>query len=141
MSLHILKLCVGVDTAEELAAWQAKKLKAMRARNPKARLMHVTRMTPKRRDDILDGGSIYWVMKGFITVRQRILDLAPVQDGGIPHCGIVLDPKLVPVQRRAHRPFQGWRYFDPALAPGDLSRAALELPPDLQKTLAELGLL
>ena len=62
MALHILKLCVGVDTLQELADWQAARLKQMKG--PRKLLSHVTRMTPKRRDEILDGGSLYWVIKG-----------------------------------------------------------------------------
>lgn len=138
MPLHIIKLSVGSESVEDLAAWQAAQL----ARQEKApRLMHVTRMTPKRRDEILDGGSIYWVIKGFTCVRQRIVDLVEATKGGVPGCGIVYEPELIQVARRPTRAFQGWRYLKPEAAPPDLGRAALDAPPELQQALAELGLL
>ncbi len=136
MALHILKLCVGVDTLEELADWQAGRLKQMKG-VPK-RLSHVTRMTPKRRDEILDGGSLYWVIKGQIAARQPIVDLKPAVKNGQPHCAIVYEPVLIPVARRLHRPFQGWRYLKPEDAPADLPRGASG---ELSAELAKLGLL
>ncbi|MBV9043686.1 MAG: DUF1489 domain-containing protein [Alphaproteobacteria bacterium] len=144
MTLHIIKLCVGVDTVEELATWQAGRIRDQKKRKVKApELMHVTRMTPKRKDEILNGGSLYWVIKGQIAVRQRILDLRAVTKGGTPHCGIVYDPKLVPLQRRAHRAFQGWRYLEPKDAPPDArgGKGMANLPEELQRELVDLGLL
>ena len=75
MTIHLVKLCVGIDAVEELAAWQDQYLKALRRQGRKPELMHVTRQTPKRAAELLDGGSLYWVIKGHIAVRQRILDL------------------------------------------------------------------
>ena len=143
MTVHIIKLCVGCDSIEDLHQWQKEKLARMRKTGEKAVLTHWTRMTPKRRDDVLDGGSLYWVIKGQIAVRQKILDLRAVTKNGTPHCGLVYEPKLVPVQRRHHRPFQGWRYLDPKDAPPDARGAkGLEgLPQKLQAELVELGLL
>jgi hypothetical protein len=144
VTLHIIKLCVGADSIEDLAQWQAGRLREQKKRRvKKPELMHVTRMMPKRKDEVLDGGSLYWVIKGQIAVRQRILDLKPVVKNAKPHCGIIYDPKLVPLQRRAHRAFQGWRYLLPKDAPSDArgAKGLHTLPEDLQKELVELGLL
>ena len=136
MALHILKLCVGVDTLQELADWQAARLKQMKG--PRKLLSHVTRMTPKRRDEILDGGSLYWVIKGQIAARQPIVDLRPAVKNGHPSCAIVYEPALVPVARRLHRPFQGWRYLKADDAPPDLPGG---MSGELGAELAALGLL
>ncbi len=143
MTLHILKLCVGVDTLQELAEWQAKRLKDFKKAGKKLELIHVTRMTPKRKDEVLDGGSLYWVIKGQIAARQKLLELRKVTKNGLPHCGLVYEPKLIPVQRRAHRAFQGWRYFDPKDAPPDArgTKGLEKLPEKLQAELVNLGLL
>ena len=144
MTLHIIKLCVGCDSIEDLAQWQAKRLKEQKKRGvKKPQLMHVTRMTPKRKEEVLDGGSLYWVIRGQIAVRQKLLDLKPTTKNGMPHCGLVYDPKLVPVQRRAQRAFQGWRYLDPKDTPPDAKggKGGANLPEKLQKELVDLGLL
>jgi hypothetical protein len=144
MTLHIIKLCVGAESIEDLAKWQAKRIKEQKKRGvKKAQLMHVTRMTPKRKDEVLDGGSLYWVIKGQIAVRQKLLDLKPTTKNGTPHCGLVYDSKLVPVLRRAHRAFQGWRYLDPKDAPADArgTKGLEKLPENLQRELVSLGLL
>ncbi|HEY1630610.1 MAG TPA: DUF1489 domain-containing protein [Rhizomicrobium sp.] len=144
MMLHIIKLCVGAESIEDLAHWQAGRLKEQKKRKAKKlELVHVTRMMPKRKDEVLDGGSLYWVIKGQIAVRQKLLDIREVTKNGTPHCGLVYDAKLVPVQRRAHRPFQGWRYFKPEDAPPDArgGKGGQGLPEALQKELVELGLL
>jgi hypothetical protein len=143
MTLHILKLCVGVDTLQELAEWQAGRLKDLKKKGKPPELVHVTRMTPKRKDEVLDGGSLYWVIKGQIAARQKLIDLRKVTKNGTPHCGLVYEPKLIPVQRRAHRAFQGWRYFDPKDAPPDArgTKGLEKLPEKLQAELVNLGLL
>jgi hypothetical protein len=91
----------------------------------------------------LDGGSIYWVIKGLVTVRQRLIELRAVTRGGTPHCALVLDKELVPTERRFHRAFQGWRYLGPGDAPRDLKRRGklAELPEALHAELAQLGLI
>jgi hypothetical protein len=144
MTLHIIKLCVGAESIEDLAQWQAKRIKEQKKRGvKKPQLVHVTRMTPKRKDDVLDGGSLYWVIKGQIAVRQKLLELRPVTKNGVPHCGLVYDPKLIPLRRRAHRAFQGWRYLDPKDAPPDAKggKGGADLPEELQAELVSLGLL
>ena len=143
MPLHIIKLCVGCDSLAELADWQKKRLKEKRAKGQKPELVHITRMTPKRADEVLDGGSLYWVIKGQIAARQKLLEFRDVKKNGIPHCGLVYDKTLIPVSPRPRRPFQGWRYLEPADAPPDLARAkgAKGLPESLRRELAALGLL
>src|SRR5215475_6191009 len=91
MALHIIKLCVGCDSLSELEDWQKKRLKEKRAKGQKPELIHVTRMMPKRGEEVLDGGSLYWVIKGQIAARQKLLALREVKKNGIPHCGLVYD--------------------------------------------------
>jgi hypothetical protein len=143
MPLHIIKLCVGCENLAELAGWQKQRLKEKRAKGQKLELVHVTRMTPKRAAEILAGGSLYWVIKGQIAARQKLLEFRDVRKNGVPHCGLVYDKALVPVVARPRRAFQGWRYLESADAPPDLSRTsgAKDLPESLQRELAALGLL
>jgi hypothetical protein len=137
MHVNLLKLCVGVDCVEDLEAWQAQR----RARGETLR--HVTRMWPKRADEVVAGGSLYWVIKGVVQARQKILALEEVDRGdGVRRCGLVLDGKVVRVAAVPRRPFQGWRYLDPAEAPPDLSRGradSADLPPELAAALADIG--
>lgn len=141
MPLHLIKLCVGADSIEDLADWQKRRVAEKRKKGLPAEIHHVTRMTPKRADE-LEGGSLYWVIKGQIAVRQKLLGLKSTTKNGVPHCALVLDAKLVPVARRKQRAFQGWRYFDAKDAPVDLkSRDLAKLPEALQAELADLGLL
>jgi len=142
MTLHLLKLCVGAESIEDLARWQKKRLAERKKRGGKAEVVHRTRHTPRRAAELLAGGSIYWVIKGQIAVRQRLLGFRPMVKNGEPHCALILDPKLVPVARRYHRPFQGWRYFELRDAPRDLARRErAALPEPLRAELTELGLL
>ncbi|MEM1344552.1 MAG: DUF1489 domain-containing protein [Pseudomonadota bacterium] len=139
--VHLLKLCVGADSVEDLSAWQ--QTRAAR-RGPGAAPVHVTRMWPRRSAEILAGGSIYWVIRGNLMVRQRITDLQPIAGtDGITRCTIVLDPTLVRTEIRPRKPFQGWRYLDAADAPADLGATDPDtaLPQELQAALAEFGLL
>jgi hypothetical protein len=100
-------------------------------------------MTPTRREALLDSGSLYWVIKGFIQVRQRLVDIRPFEDEtGVRRCGLVLDPALVATDWQPKRPFQGWRYLEGKDAPPDLrGSASAGLPPALRAELAALGLL
>ena len=142
MSLNLIKLCVGVDTVQELAAWQKGRLRELKKKKRPLVLMHVTRQTPKRAEELLDGGSLYWVVKGQIAVRQRLLALKPVVRQGVLCCGLVYDPELIATVRRHRDPFQGWRYLDPKDAPPDArDLKGLNLPEALKIELAELGLL
>lgn len=139
--LNLIKLCVGAEKVEDLLDWQA----SPRAKGPDGLPRHVTRMWPKRADQVLDGGSLYWVFKGLVLCRQPILRLDPVDRGdGINRCGIVLDPEVTRVAVTPKRPFQGWRYLPAADAPRDLpkGRETQEpLPPQLENVLAEIGVL
>jgi hypothetical protein len=140
-TVHLLKLSVGTESVEDLAAWQI----AQAPRWPEGMPRHVTRMWPRREAEVLNGGSIFWVIKGLIQARQRIarLDRVTGQDG-IERCAIVLEPGLIRVQTTPKRPFQGWRYLAPGDAPADLpaSRAAEDpLPPELAGALAEIGVI
>jgi hypothetical protein len=145
MPLHLVKLCVGVDAVEELEAWVAERLEAMRRASETPEQHHTTRMIPKRIDEILQGGSLYWVIRGHVQVRQRLLDIRPFRDAdGVRRCRLVLEPVLVPTEWQPRRAFQGWRYLAPKDAPADLSpdSASLStLPAHLRRELAELGLL
>ncbi|MBV9783404.1 MAG: DUF1489 domain-containing protein [Acidisphaera sp.] len=139
--LHLAKLCVGVRDVRHLRALQ----KARREGDPPLR--HRTRNFPRRADEILEGGSIYWVIAGAMVVRQRVVDIRPdARDDGTACAGLVLAPRLVPVAGRLVKPFQGWRYLLPEDAPPDLdSRSAAqgeaELPVSLRRALLDLGLL
>lgn len=145
--LHLVKLCVGADSLADLAAWQASRAAQARpGRDP--RPVHVTRMWPRRASELLDGGSLYWVVRGAICVRQRIAELLETRgEDGIRRCAIVLDPGLVRVEARVRKPFQGWRYLEGRDAPRDLGGGTgpgsddEDLPADLCAALAEFGLL
>ena len=146
MTLHMIKLCVGADSIEDLAQWQKGRLAAQRAAGQKPRLFHSTRMVPKRQAELLAGGSLYWVIKGVLQVRQRITGFGDgSKPDGTPCCLIYLDRPLIPTHPVPRRAFQGWRSLEPADAPPALdaraSRALAELPPEMRKDLAELGLL
>src|SRR5690606_37464455 len=124
MPLHLLKLSVGTDSIEDLQSWIDGRLKAERKRGTKgARRVHVTRMVPKRAAEILEGGSIYWVIRGEIACRERVLGIEPfVGSEGVGRCRLVLDPQCVPVRPRPFRAFQGWRYLVAKDAPPDLGK-------------------
>jgi len=145
MTLHLMKLCVGCDSIEDLAAWQKKRLADQRRKGVKKPVLrHVTRNTPKRGAELIDGGSIYWVIKGVIRVRQRIVDMKAVVSDGEPHCALILDRKLVRVVPRGMRAFQGWRYLEASAAPADLGErkdGLVDMPPQMVDELRELGLL
>ncbi len=136
---HLIKLSVGTEDANSLALWQ----NTYRDRFSDGLPRHVTRMWPKREAEVLNGGSIYWVIKGVIQCRQRILRLDEViGDDGIRRCAIVMDPELVRVEPTVKRAFQGWRYLKPEDAPADLGTVRTgeeELPPELSAELARIG--
>ncbi|MBM3541332.1 MAG: DUF1489 family protein [Alphaproteobacteria bacterium] len=144
MPLHLIKLCVGVEDVEELEDWRRKKAAEARRRGRKPVIGHRTRMMPKRREEILAGGSLYWVIKGVVQVRAPILDLAPVvARDGTHMCDIRMSPKLIRTEPMPHRPFQGWRYLEAGDAPRDLAGGAKAkaLPAHMVAELRSLGLL
>jgi hypothetical protein len=145
MPLHLIKLSVGTDSVADLEGWIKHKLKEKKRRGQKPERIHTTRMVPKRADELTDGGSIFWVIRGQIMCRERILDIRPFVDkDGIGRCRLVLDPKCVLVEPRPRSAFQGWRYLEDKEAPRDLSRAApgaAKMPEQMRRELRELGLL
>ena len=145
MALHLIKLCVGCDSIEDLDEWIAERVKELKRKGKKPEHGHTTRMIPKQTDELLDGGSLYWVIRGNVQARQRLIDIRPFRDtDGIQRCRLVLEPKTIATEWQPRRAFQGWRYLKGKDAPRDLraSRAALrDLPPELRENLADLGLL
>ena len=146
MTVHIVKLCVGVDAIEDLARWQKLRLQTTKRETGTAFLFHTTRMVPKRQAEVLGGGSIYWVIRGVIQVRQRIIGFEDGQKSdGSKCCLIMLDRQLVAVRPTPRRAFQGWRYLEPADAPPDLDAAGLasfsNMPAQMRRELAELCLI
>lgn len=146
MTLHLVKLCVGAVSIEDLAQWQQGRLAAMREAGEPPRIFHATFQTPKRQAELLDGGSLYWVIKGVIQARQRLAGFAEgTRDDGSPCCLLLLDEAIVPVRPTPRRAFQGWRYLDAADAPPDLAPGAAsdlaDMPAGLRRELAALGLL
>ncbi len=135
MSLHLLKLCVGCDTVEDLLKWRG----AARERNRPWILR--TRQTPRRAEELIDGGSLYRVFKGAILSRQRIASVTTVGDGLERRCEIILDEVMVLTVPTVRRPFQGWRYLPAGDAPADIAEAVFgEGPPaDLARRLREIG--
>ena len=140
MTLNILKLSVGTESVEDLSNWHRAHAHVWAPGTTE----HVTRMWPKREDEILNGGSLYWVIKGVIQARQRLVGLAERRgQDGILRCALVLDAEVIRTENALRRPFQGWRYLDPAESPRDLPKTRAQddtLPPALAAALAEIGL-
>ena len=145
MPLHLIKLCVGCNSIADLEDWIEQKFKEKKRRGQKLEHIHTTRMVPKRADELTAGGSLYWVIRGQISCREKILAIRPFTDkDGIGRCRVVLDGKVVLVEPRPRSAFQGWRYLEAKDAPRDLSRAApgaAKMPEQMRRELRELGLL
>ena len=139
--LHLAKLAVGIRDVAHLREVQAARAAA---RPP---LRHQTRMFPRRTAEITDGGSIYWVIRGAMIVRQRVLDVQEDRWDDDTRCaGLVLNPELIPVEGRPVKAFQGWRYLLAAEAPADIgpdgpALGADGLPDSLRRELRTLCLL
>ncbi|MEM6971638.1 MAG: DUF1489 domain-containing protein [Pseudomonadota bacterium] len=159
-ALNLVKLCVGADSIEDLADWQAHVMAERRRAGLALEPRHVTRQWPRRAEQILPepegqdeseaGGSLYWVIRGVILVRQRILAFEETRGAdGIVRCGIVLDPTLVRTEGRPRKVFQGWRYLTAADAPPDLGpwrrrgetgdARGVSLPRELEAALDTFG--
>lgn len=138
--MNMIKLSVGTESVESLIDWQ---MNRSRQRKADGTYYHITRMWPKRADDILAGGSMYWVIQGVLQARQKIVGFDEIiGEDGIRRCAICLDPGIIRTEPVRRRPFQGWRYFDPADVPADLSAErmdALSVPPKMMAALAEIG--
>jgi len=146
MSVHLIKLAVGIETIDHLRERQKQRIADRKAAGDGPVLRILTRNTPKRSEELLaDEGSLYWVIKGRILVRQKIVAIEPATaSDGTPRCAIHLDHKLIRVHAKRSRPFQGWRYLEPENAPSDLPAGAAaekEPPPEMAAELRELGLI
>ena len=148
MTVHLIKLCVGCDSVTDLAEWQEQRMREYRRKRSKTVLHHRTRSMPRRRQEVLDGGSLYWVIKGIVLVRQRIVGLAPVAgEDGQAYCQIQFDATLVMTVPTPRQAFQGWRYLEPDDAPRDIGPFDLQAgatalpPPEMLAELRNLGLL
>ncbi len=135
MPLHLIKLCVGADTPDDLRAWRASPEGRARANR-----VH-TRQTPKRAAEIIDGGSLFWVFKGVVLIRQRVLGIETLGEGVLKRCEIQLDTPMIRTAPQPRRAFQGWRYFEPKDAPSDLptDESGELMSTELAKQLRELG--
>ena len=145
MALHLLKLCVGADSLQDLREWVADRSLTAMAAGLQPHSVHTTRMVPKRMEELLNGGSLYWVIKGQVTARQPLLDIVTFTGAdGIGRCNLVLGPEIIETVPQPRRPFQGWRYLTSEDAPKDLGAIGEDvasMPEDLRRELAELGLL
>jgi hypothetical protein len=144
MTVHLIKLSVGVDSVEHLASLQTQRREQAKRMGLGDRLWHQTRHMPRRAGEVLDGGCIYWVIKSAIRARQRILELERVtSEDGTPRCRLILDPGLVETAAWPRRPFQGWRYLPVDDVPPDLAGSGIdaEMPPEMVAELRSLGLL
>lgn len=146
MPLHLIKLAVGCDSVKELKSWVSERMQLAKKKGLPQHHVHVTRMTPKRDEEILGGGSLYWVIRGEVAAREKIIAIEPFRDSdGIGRCRLVMQPKIVVVSPRPMRPFQGWRYLKHEDVPADLgkdSAAGLAaMPEPLRRELRDLGLL
>jgi hypothetical protein len=142
MAINIVKLCVGATSIEDLADWQERQQFNRLGLGLDPRPVCDTRMTPKRASEVTSGGSLYWVIKGVILVRQAIEDIVTFDDGGgRSRCELVLNPKLIKTAPQRRKAFQGWRYFEAKDAPADLTVATggEALPDALRAELIELG--
>ncbi len=145
MTVHLIKMCVGVDSVEHLAGLQARRLAQARKRGDPPALRHFTRNSPRRAGELLDGGSLYWVIRGFVRVRQKLVAIEPMADAeGRRRCALGMEPRLIRTELRAHKPFQGWRYLPVEEAPPDVSLFVTDngdLPREMAEELKILGLL
>ena len=145
MTVNLIKLCVGIDDVDHLARAQKARLDAARAAGEPEVLRHVTRNTPRRKTEVLDGGSLYWVIRRVVLVRQRIVGLESfTREDGRPACAIILDHTHVRTEPRKFRAFQGWRYYPDEDAPADIDQRSAdgaELPFEMAAELRDLGLI
>ncbi len=140
--IHMVKLCVGVASFEELESYRDERAHWWGADYGEDVHVHRTRMMPKRADEMEGKASIYWVIAGTIVCRQTILRLAPYTDAeGKDYCDIIMSPELIRTVPYPKRPFQGWRYLRPEDAPPDLGAGANENSAEIAADLARLGLL
>ncbi len=139
MTLHLIKLSAGCQAVEQLEVWQRERLRAQ------GRLFHRTRMMPRRAEAVLDGGSIYWVIKGEVRARQAIVGIErETGEDGISRALLLLRQGLIRTLPQGRRAFQGWRYLEPGDAPADLAAGQEDfagMPAEMRAELRQLGLL
>jgi hypothetical protein len=133
VTLHLIKLCVGAANPDELRAWRAERAAA--GHRP---IVH-TRQTPRRADEILAGGSLYWVFRGVILIRQSVRAIETIGEGPLRRCEIRLDDAMIPTAPQPRRAFQGWRYLPLEDAPADFGSVVEDIPHDLARRLREAG--
>jgi hypothetical protein len=145
VTVHLLKMAVGIDSVAHLAEVQKLRLERAIAPGGTGDLRHFTRHAPRRAGEVAGGGSMFWIIRGYVRVRQRIVGIERVAGReGRKRCALILDPDLVKTELAAHKPIQGWRYLDPGAAPRDMDISAPEvtsIPPDMAAELRALGLL
>jgi len=145
MTVHLVKMAVGIESVDHLIDVQSERLRQAREMDGAGVLRHMTRNTPRRAEEVLDTGSIYWIIKGYIRARQPVTGFGEaIGRNGRPRCALILDPNLVRTELVPHRPIQGWRYMEKLAAPRDLSRqsaAKTSMPDEMEAELRALGLL
>ena len=145
MTLNLIKLCVGIENVRHLAEVQARRLDHAAQQGEPRVLRHLTRNRPRESEALLDGGSLYWVIRGFVRVRQRLTTIETALNAqGAPWCALIYDPEHIRTEWRPQRPFQGWRYLRPEDAPPDARLGAGDadhLPTEMVVELRDLGLL
>ena len=144
MALHLLKLCVGAQSLDSLRSWVDRTAEPREVLGGRRASATKTRMAPRRADEVTDGGSLYWVIKGSLQARQPVLGFEPFKDeAGVSRIRILMAPEVVAVRPRPCRPFQGWRYLRPEDAPVDWAAVDLDddMPATMRRELLELCLL
>lgn len=140
---NLIKLCVGIESVEHLVDWRAQQAAQALAKGQEYQSAHTTRMWPKRERELLNGGSLYWVIKGEILIRQRLIRFdETIGTDGVRRCKMILDPTIIRTHSAQRRPFQGWRYLSPEDSPPDLETGSAKqetLPLALAQELAALG--
>jgi hypothetical protein len=145
MPLHLIKLAVGCESVADLKSRLAERMRMAKQQGLPRHHIHITRMVPKRDAELLQGGSLYWVIRGEIAAREKLIAIEPFRDSdGIGRCRLIMQPKVIAVLARPMRAFQGWRYFAESDVPPDLGKAGegvAEMPEPMRRELRELGLL
>ena len=145
MTINLIKISVGIEDIDHLKRRQEQSISNAISSGVVPEIVHYTRNTPRRANEWLQGGSIYWVIKRFIRVRQLIKDIRQVNGPkGKKSCAIILEPGIIRTEIKKFRVFQGWRYFPLNDAPADLPISSIsdnDFPEDLVNDLKELGLI
>ena len=144
--VNIVKLAVGVKSVEELALIQRRFLNQSKTQTSKG-FYHSTKLMPKKHEAIVESGSLYWVIKGVICARQKIVEIIKKEDpDGVKRCRIYLENSIIKTTPIRKRPFQGWRYLKKNRTPADIVDPVTatfdeDIPLEVQQQLLEVGLL